>query len=35
MSDNAITAKTPWAGHTGGVPLHIDYFKVLSSTPSS
>ena len=22
-----ITAKTPWAGHTGGVPLHLDYFE--------
>ena len=21
-----ITAKTPWAGHTGDVPLHLDYF---------
>ena len=22
-----ITAKTPWAGHTGDVPLHLDYFE--------
>ena len=21
-----ITARTPWAGHTGDVPLHLDYF---------
>ena len=21
-----ITAKTPWAGHTGDVPMHLDYF---------
>ena len=21
-----ITAKTPWAGHTGDVPLHLNYF---------
>ncbi|MBQ1477923.1 MAG: AMP-binding protein [Erysipelotrichaceae bacterium] len=22
-----ITAKMPWKGHTGGVPLHLDYFE--------
>ena len=22
-----ITARTPWAGHTGDVPLHLDYFE--------
>ena len=22
-----ITAKTPWADHMGGVPLHLEYFK--------
>ena len=22
-----ITAKTPWAGHLGGVPMHLDYFE--------
>ncbi len=22
-----ITAKTPWAGHLGGIPLHLDYFE--------
>jgi len=27
MSDNVITAKTPWAEHMGGVPLHLDYFQ--------
>ena len=25
MSD--ITAKTPWAGHLGGLPMHLDYFE--------
>ena len=24
---NTITAKTPWAGHLGGLPLHLDYFE--------
>ena len=22
-----ITAKTPWAGHLGGLPMHLDYFE--------
>ena len=22
-----ITAKTPWAGHTEDIPLHLDYFE--------
>ena len=22
-----ITAKTPWAGHTEGIPLHLDYYE--------
>ena len=25
--NETITAKTPWEGHTEGVPLHIPYFK--------
>ena len=24
---NTITAKTPWADHLGGLPLHLDYFE--------
>ena len=24
---STITAKTPWAGHLGGLPLHLDYFE--------
>ena len=23
-----ITAKTPWAGHTEDIPLHLDYFEL-------
>lgn len=26
MNDE-ITAKTPWEGHTEGIPLHLDYFE--------
>ena len=25
--ENVITAKMPWAGHTGEIPLHLDYFE--------
>lgn len=25
--ENNITAKMPWAGHVGAVPLHLDYFE--------
>ena len=24
---STITAKTPWADHLGGLPLHLDYFE--------
>ena len=27
MEENVITAKMPWAGHTGEIPLHLDYFE--------
>ena len=26
-NDNRITAKTPWAGSLGGVPMHLEYFE--------
>ena len=27
ITETPVTAKMPWAGHVGEVPLHLDYFE--------